>query len=79
MSGEVTKETEKWGNALLHPNKDKHGRIPMGAGQKQEKTVDRAEPSHGISDRGKSNEHGRKYAPYHHGKKVEMGGDDHDG
>jgi hypothetical protein len=72
----VSKETKKWANQLLHPNKEKHGRVPRPAGEKVEEKIPRAEPSHGISDRGKSNEHGRKYNPYHHGKKLT--GDQHE-
>ena len=64
--------TQAWEDELLHPRREKHGRIPMAAGQKQEKTVDRGEPSHGMTDRGKSSEHARVHPgkPYPEGAKV---------
>lgn len=76
----ISKETEKWGNALLHPNKQKHGRVPRPAGQKEEETIPRAEPSHGTSRHSdKDNSHSRAYGKYPKGKKVSAGGDDHEG
>jgi hypothetical protein len=71
-----SKETSAWEAQLLHPNKDKHGFLPRAAGEEAIKPIPRGEPSVGMTSRGKSNEHGRKYNPYHHGKKL--AGDQHD-
>ncbi len=77
----ISKESQKWGNDLLHPNKSKHGRVPRAAGvaPEDEGTVPRAEPSFGISDRGKSND--RSKNPHHPGKKPKGagGGNDREG
>jgi hypothetical protein len=73
-----SKETSAWEAQLLHPNKDKHGFLPRAAGEKVIKPIPRAEPSHGVSDRGKDNRHAHKY-PSHQGKKMFIGGDDHEG
>lgn len=72
----VSKESEKWGNELLHFNKEKHGKAPRYAGQKEEPKIPQAAPSHGVTSRGKSNEHSRKYGTYPNAIKLE--GDDHD-
>jgi len=76
-----SKATQEYESNMLHFNKEKHGRIPRAAGvaPEDEQTVPQAAPSHGVSDRGKSNEHGHKYGKYPKGKKVSAGGDDHEG
>jgi len=54
-------------DSFLHPHRDKAGRRPRAAGAKTEEKIPRGEPSCGISDRGKSIEHGHNYACYPEG------------
>jgi hypothetical protein len=51
-------------DSFLHPHKQKHGFLPRAAGEKAIKPIPRGEPSHGVTTRGKSNAHSRKYGIY---------------
>jgi hypothetical protein len=79
MDGVKSKETKAWEAQMLHTHPEKAGKRPRAFGAKTEGKIDQANPGCGLTDRGKSNEHGRKNAPYHKGCKIVMGGDDREG
>ena len=74
MEPKKSKETSAWEAQLIHEHPEKHGRRPRAAGvaPEDEETIPQAAPSHGITDRGKSNEKAHHYpgVPYHPNSKV---------